>query len=54
MPITYSTFEVTDTEYRHHSIGDTYNGGEVVEGTCDTDRNVLLLVVRYGYVEEEE
>ena len=48
MPITYSTFEVDSSTWSKTKLGDTFNGGTVIEGCCDSERDALLLVVRYG------
>ncbi len=52
--IFYDAFEVDQKTFDALDIGDEYEGGVVVDGISDQDRNTLILVVRYGTYNEEE
>ncbi len=43
----YEVKEVDGRTYDRYGVGDLFNGGIVVDGLCDGEWNVLLLVIRY-------
>ncbi|MCP4538504.1 MAG: hypothetical protein GY832_15315 [Chloroflexi bacterium] len=50
----YKVFVVDAHTDARHKIGDKFDGGTVIDGTSDSDTDELLLVIRYGEIEERK
>ncbi len=46
MKYSYQAWEVDDAVYNRYNIGDTYQGFVVIDGLCDEERNILILITR--------
>ena len=50
----YHASEVDGRTYESYNIGDRYEGFEVIDGLCDNERNVLILITREELAPWEE